>query len=267
MPPFHCTCSHCSARLGSRTRVTGTLSEMSPLRPTLYRASERDHDPAEGTGTACGIRDVADRPVPEPERESRSDRHVYAASGRVFASVGAGLLLSFIIGMAVAGSFGNKPPARTAAEQPPTPLQVTAPVSPPRRPAPPKPASSAAVPTPPRAALSAQQLLVGRWQGRRVLPELGLAIPLLVVFDQDGTFSMTFAPLPDDPAWKPYRGLRYEGVCTFRSPAVTDLEWKTPPQGIDGGIETCTIRFVDRDLVIFTNVVTGARREFRRIKG
>lgn len=267
MSPFHCTCPHCSARLGSACPVPPGRSLKCP------RCSRRFTVRQTGTTTLpTGLAPPVEFGIWKLARSSEPSANpvqLGAAArlpGRVFA--GAALLLAFVVGMAAAGTFSNKPPASAATVLPPTPAPVSpAPAAPLRKPAPPKPAAPVAVPTPPLAAPSAKQLLVGRWQGRRDLPELRLTIPLLVVFEKDDTFSMTFAPLPDDPVWKPYRGLRYDGVCKFRSPAVADLDWKTPPQGIDVGIETCTLRFVDRDLVIFTNVVTGARREFRRIKG
>jgi len=75
------------------------------------------------------------------------------------------------------------------------------------------------------------------------------------------------AGLPNDAALAPYRGLHFHGVCTFRSASVGDFEWKDLPQGAAVGMETCMLRFVDSDLTILTNVVTGEKREFRRIAG
>lgn len=182
---------------------------------------------------------------------------------------GAALLLAFLLGAAAANALGHKPPSPATSEQPPAPPRraVTAPTPP--APPPPKPTAPKPPDPPPvqTAPPPTKQLIIGRWQGRYKVPELRRTVRCVMTFEKDGTFSMQFAHAPNAPAVTSSQQQRFRGVYKFRSPTVADFEWKNIPREIDVGVTTCTIHFVDRDLLILTSVLNGEKRELRRIDG
>lgn len=270
MSPFHCPCPHCGARLGSRRPVppgrslqcpccnhsftapqTGTRKPPPGLPPPVEFGLWKDASPRESFG-ASTRRGVARR-----------------FPGGTPALAGAALVLTFLLGAAAADFFRSKQPADQTGWRPPAaPVVVTAPTLPaPTQPATPRPADPPVRQKPPPAPPSAQQLLIGRWEERHALPELGLTLHFVMTFEKDGTFSMRFAPPPASRPATAAREQTFGGVYHFRSPTVADFEWKTLPKEIDVGVTTCTVRFVDRNLLILTSVLTGEKRELRRIQG
>jgi hypothetical protein len=266
MSNFHLFCPSCSARLGSAVPVPAGRPLKCPRCGGLFTA------PAGGAGAGGdarlpGVRSVAAR-----------DRLL---TPLLWVLIVLGLLV--LLGSALAVARSGKgheaadvsgPPAPAPAAAPPraepVPLVVPVPVvvpvpwpapAPNERPAPP-PTPARRQPTEDK--VRPKELILGSWKVTVKVTRRETAT-FLVAFHKDGSLSATIVDAPSDPDFQEYLGLRLNGTYTFRSEDVMDLDFTDLPGVGEAGFGTCKVTFLDRDLMILTNLATDKKTEWRRV--
>jgi DNA-directed RNA polymerase subunit RPC12/RpoP len=266
MSRFHYTCPSCSAHLSSARAAPPGRSLRCPRCGVEFVAPAGSVSPAPPL-PAHPPPTAAMKP-PQKSLRATGWRATPTAGLWVVGGVGLALVLGVVLGLAAGGPV-NGSPAAAIARTPTLPSSALTVPSPPPCPATtPAPATPAATkdttPLP-------KDLIVGKWKGvLRVREWRHETFPVLVEFAGDGTFSMTMLAVPKEQCEQPPRGVHFDGTYTFRGEDVLDVRLRVPPEleqrPCRVEASTSRVSFLDRDLMLVTNVVTDQKMELRRVE-